>query len=122
MDARMEAVALIDDVDLQGVLADAAGDDHRSGDDAPGLLRIEDGVVAGLADGELYLLAAAHRVLWVGTLDEIVAEALARSQFRLALGAADSAFRVAAPTNEIERMTLVWDLEGAEPATGLSLA
>jgi hypothetical protein len=75
-----------------------------------------------LADGELYLLAAAHRVLWVGTLDEIVAEALARSQFRLALGAADSAFRVAAPTNEIERMTLVWDLEGAEPATGLSLA
>lgn len=75
-----------------------------------------------LADAELYLLAKAGRVLWVGIADEIIADAPTRSRFRTALADADSAFRIAAPVNDIERMTMAWDLEGASPATGLSLA
>jgi len=75
----------------------------------------------GLTGSGLYLLTAADRVLWVGTADEVIAEALTRARFRVALGAADAAFRMDAPAGEIERMTIAWDLEGAEPA-GLRLA
>ena len=39
-----------------------------------------------------------------------------------ALEAADRAFLVAVDDNEVEQMTVVWDLEGAEPVTGLSAA
>jgi hypothetical protein len=75
-----------------------------------------------LSEADLHLLAAAGRVLWVGTADQIIADAAMRSAFRTALAEADAAFRIAAPEAEIERMTLAWDLEGAEPVLGVSLA
>lgn len=74
-----------------------------------------------LTGDHLYLLTTGERVLWVGTADEVIAEALTRARFRVALGAADAAFRMDAPLGEIERMTIAWDLEGAEPVLGLRL-
>ncbi|HWA19250.1 MAG TPA: hypothetical protein VG757_09645 [Devosia sp.] len=76
----------------------------------------------GLASGDLYLLALGGNVLWVGNANDVVNDAQSRSRFRLALDCADRAFTVDAPPDDLTRMTLVWDLEGAEPVTGLSAA
>jgi hypothetical protein len=74
-------------------------------------------------DGDdLYMLASGRRVLWVGGAAEVIGEAASRAHFRLALRNADSAFRVSSPANATERMTIAWDLDGAEPVFGLSLA
>lgn len=69
----------------------------------------------------LYLLARGADVLWVGTAAEVIAEAARRAAFRTALRVANAAFHVALPQGEIERMTIAWDLEGAEPLVGLRL-
>jgi len=74
-----------------------------------------------LDSDDLYMLARGGDVLWVGTADEVVADAARRAAFRTALRVANAAFRLAAPTDEINRMTLAWDLEGAEPLVGLRL-
>ena len=68
---------------------------------------------------DLYLLARGADVLWVGTEAEIIGDAAQRAAFRAALRIANAAFRVAAPAVEIDRVTMAWDLEEAEPATGL---
>ena len=70
---------------------------------------------------DVYLLARGSHVLWVGTAAEVIGDATRRAHFRLALREAKSAFRIAAPGNEIDRMTLAWDLEGGEPVLGLRL-
>ncbi|MDR3474871.1 MAG: hypothetical protein P4M09_24740 [Devosia sp.] len=74
-----------------------------------------------LESEELYLLARGSDVLWVGTAPEVIGDAARRTAFRTALRVANAAFRIAAPTTEIERLTMAWDLEGAEPVLGLSL-
>ena len=76
----------------------------------------------GLASGDLYLLALGGNVLWVGTAHDVINDAPSRSRFRLALETADRAFTVEADADDLARMTLVWDLEGAEPVSGLSAA
>ena len=63
----------------------------------------------------LYLVAKGSHVLWVGSADDLVADPMSRSRFRLALDLGDRAFRLAAPPPETERWTTIWDLEGAEP-------
>jgi hypothetical protein len=75
-----------------------------------------------LSGTQLYLLAAHNRVLWVGTAAEVVGDASCRARFRTALSVADVAFEIAAPEGEIDRLTMAWDLEVAEPILGLSLA
>jgi hypothetical protein len=70
----------------------------------------------------LYLLARGGVPMWVGTAHDVIHDAASRSRFRLALAAADRAFVVATDADELGRMTTVWDLEGAEPVTGLSAA
>lgn len=70
----------------------------------------------------LYMLARGTLPLWVGSADDVIHDAASRARFRLALAAADRAFAVEADADEIGRMTVVWDLEGAEPVTGLSAA
>lgn len=72
--------------------------------------------------GGLYLLARGGVPMWVGAGDDVVQDAQSRSRFRLALEAADRVFHVEEDGNEFARMTMVWDLEGAEPATGLNAA
>jgi hypothetical protein len=75
-----------------------------------------------LGPGEIYLLALGGRALWVGSADEIVEDPHSRARFRLALDCADRAFRVEAGADPLERMTVVWDLEGSEPASARSAA
>lgn len=70
----------------------------------------------------LYMLARGTVPVWVGSADDVINDAQSRSRFRLALEAADRAFIVDSATDELSRMTTVWDLEGAEPVTGLSAA
>jgi len=73
------------------------------------------------SDG-LYLLARGQDVLWVGTESEVVGDAARRAAFRTALRVANAAFRIAPPDTEIDRMTMAWDLESAEPAGAVRLA
>lgn len=75
-----------------------------------------------LTTSGLYLLARGTVPMWVGTADDVINDAQSRARFRLALEAADRAFLVESPGDELSRMTTVWDLEGAEPVTGLSAA
>lgn len=70
----------------------------------------------------LYLLARGGVPMWVGSAHDIIHDAPSRARFRLALAAADRAFRVEVEDDEVTRGTTVWDLEGAEPVTGLSAA
>jgi hypothetical protein len=71
---------------------------------------------------ELYLVALGHHVLWAGAASDLVEDAVSRARFRLAMDCADRAFRVEASPDAVERLTVVWDLEGAEPVLGLSAA
>jgi hypothetical protein len=75
-----------------------------------------------LTTSGLYLLARGTMPMWVGTAADVINDAPSRARFRLALEAADRAFLVDADADELSRMTIVWDLEGAEPVTGLSAA
>jgi hypothetical protein len=61
-------------------------------------------------------------VLWVGAAADLVADPVSRARFRLAMDCADRVFHVEAQANEVERLTIIWDLEAAEPAIGLSAA
>ena len=74
-----------------------------------------------LAGPDLYLLAGGGSVLWVGTAVDLIADAVSRARFRLALNLADQAFSLPHPDSDVDRMTIAWDLEGAEPVSGLSL-
>jgi len=70
-----------------------------------------------LVPGNLYVVASGALVLWVGSIDDIVNDQQSRARFRLAMDCADRVFHLAAPADEVARMTLIWDLEGAEPET-----
>ena len=75
-----------------------------------------------LQTDSLYLLARGTVPMWVGSAHDVIHDAQSRSRFRLALEAADRAFVVDAGADELSRMTIIWDLEGAEPVSGLSAA
>ncbi|HEY4199026.1 MAG TPA: hypothetical protein VGM83_00550 [Devosiaceae bacterium] len=75
-----------------------------------------------LHSGELYVVANGDMVLWVGSDADIINDQSSRARFRLAIDCADRVFSLDAPSDEVARMTLVWDLEGAEPLNGLSAA
>jgi hypothetical protein len=75
-----------------------------------------------LTTSGLYLLARGTVPVWVGSADDVINDAPSRARFRLALEAADRAFLVDVEEDEVGRMTTIWDLEGAEPVTGLSAA
>lgn len=69
---------------------------------------------------QLYLLALGPMPLWAGAASDVVADPESRARLRLALDCADRVYAIPAGTDPVERMTLVWDLEGAEPVTGLA--
>jgi len=71
-----------------------------------------------LSNSDVCLIAKGTTVLWVGSANEIVADQSSRARFRLALDCADRAFSFPAPADEVTRMTLIWDLEGAGPVNG----
>jgi hypothetical protein len=68
-----------------------------------------------MADSELYLIAKGSHVLWVGSTDELVGDPMSRSRFRLALDCADRVFHLVSPGAPAERLSTIWDLEGAVP-------
>lgn len=75
-----------------------------------------------LHDGELYLIASGSHALWAGSADDIVKDADSRARFRLAMDCADRAFLVDTSGDDVERLTTIWDLEGAEPVNGVVAA
>ena len=75
-----------------------------------------------MADADLYLIAKGNHVLWVGSTGELVGDPMSRTRFRLALDCADRVFRLMSPGTAAERMSTIWDLEGAEPAQGMQAA
>lgn len=75
-----------------------------------------------LRDNDLFLVARGQLPLWAGCADDVIHDADSRARFRLALGCADRVFHVDAGGDDVERLTAVWDLEGAEPVLGLSAA
>lgn len=82
-------------------------------------LRLEDFRFSG---DELYLIALGPHVLWAGGGADLIEDPVSRARFRLAMDCADRVFRVEATPDAIERLTMLWDLEGAEPVLGLSAA
>jgi hypothetical protein len=81
--------------------------------------RLED---FSLRTGELYLIARGTLVLWAGSGEDVIGDPQSRARFRLALATADRVFHVETGDDDLERMTVVWDLEGGTPVTGLSAA
>lgn len=75
-----------------------------------------------LSTSGLFMLARGTVPMWVGSAHDVIHDPQSRSRFRLALETADRAFAVEAAEDELSRMTTVWDLEGAEPVSGLSAA
>ena len=75
-----------------------------------------------MADADLYLIAKGNHVLWVGSTGELVGDPISRTRFRLALDCADRVFRLLTPSAAAERLTTIWDLEGAEPVSGAQAA
>jgi hypothetical protein len=60
--------------------------------------------------------------MWAGGAADLVDDPVSRARFRLAMDCADRVFHVEASADQIERLTVVWDLEGAEPVLGLHVA
>jgi len=75
-----------------------------------------------LTSAGLHMLARGNVPIWVGAAHDVIHDPASRARFRLALEAADRAFSVEAADDELSRMTVVWDLEGAEPVASLSAA
>ena len=75
-----------------------------------------------MGDADLYVIAKGGHVLWVGSTSELVGDPMSRSRFRLALDCADRVFRLLSPGAAAERLSTIWDLEGAEPMTGAQAA
>jgi len=70
----------------------------------------------------LHMLARGTVPMWVGSAHDVIHDAQSRARFRLALAAADRAFAVEGSADALSQATIVWDLEGAEPVSGLSAA
>lgn len=75
-----------------------------------------------MTDADLYVIAKGNHVLWVGSTGELVGDPMSRSRFRLALDCATNVFRLLTPGAAGERLTTIWDLEGAEPMHGMQAA
>lgn len=81
--------------------------------------RLEDFLLRG---NELYLIARGTLVLWAGSASDVIGDPQSRARFRLALTCADRVFHVESSADDVERMTVIWDLEGATPVNGLNAA
>lgn len=75
-----------------------------------------------MGEAELYVIAKGSHVLWVGSTADLVSDPMSRTRFRLALDCADRVFRLVSPAADSERLSTIWDLEGAEPMAGAQAA
>lgn len=75
-----------------------------------------------LSDQQLHLVTLGTQVLWAGSARDVVQDAQSRARFRLALDCADRAYLAGDCTDEIDRLTMIWDLEGAQPSSDSAAA
>lgn len=75
-----------------------------------------------MTERDLYLIAKGGNTLWVGSTNDLVVDPLSRTRFRLALDCGDRVFRVISQGMDAERLSTIWDLEGAEPMAGAQAA
>ena len=75
-----------------------------------------------MTETDLYVIAKGGHALWVGSTVDLVGDPVSRSRFRLALDCADRVLGLVSPGAESERLSTIWDLEGAEPMQSLSAA
>lgn len=70
-----------------------------------------------VADDCICLLTAisegGEKVVWSGTAQTLIAEPASRNLYRAALKRASSGYSMRAPIDEVDRMTILWDLESA---------
>lgn len=76
-------------------------------------LRVENLGSFGMSETGLYLLVKGHNVLWVGSTQDLVADPMSRTRFRLALDCATNVFSLDC---QDDRLSTIWDLEQAMPA------
>jgi hypothetical protein len=69
-----------------------------------------------MAEADLYVIAKGSHILWVGSTQDLVAEPMSRTRFRLALDCATQVLRLKSPE---DRLAAVWDLEQAVPTPAL---
>lgn len=67
-----------------------------------------------MEDTCLYLIAKGSHVLWVGSTQDLVADPMSRTRFRLALDCATDVYSLPAPEH---RLAMISDLEQAAPAS-----
>lgn len=85
----------------------------RSGRDYP--LLPQDVASFAMDAGNLYLIAKFGHPLWVGSSEDLVADAMSRVQFRLALASATEVYRL--ESRDTSLLTIC-DLQDAVPAMG----
>ncbi|HUV32299.1 MAG TPA: hypothetical protein VMW31_01905 [Devosiaceae bacterium] len=70
-----------------------------------------------VAEGTICILTAmteaGEAVVWSGTAQALIADASSRSLLRAALPRAAAAYFMPAPRDEIDLMTILWDLDSA---------
>lgn len=92
----------------------------RSGQDYRLLAeKLDSFVVSG---SDLYLIVHGDSVGWVGSEQDLIHDQQSRSRFLLAMQGATAVYRLPAPKDDVARMTVTWDLEGAAPLGILSAA
>jgi hypothetical protein len=109
-----EVVPILDRKLMQAVVGRAANWRGRSGRSY--LLTLDCLEHFVLSTEALSVIARGNLILWVGSATDVINDSESRARFRLAVSRADCVFTVTAPSGELERATLIWDLEGAEPA------
>lgn len=83
--------------------------------------RVE-GAQTALVPARLYLLSAAGVIRWVGTAGDLIADQFSRTRFRQLTASGAELLSMAAPEDDLGRMTLAWDLEGTSRFTGRDAA
>lgn len=78
----------------------------------------EGGMDFHMAGDQVYVLEDAGVATWVGTADDIVADAGQRAAFRNASGPGTHAFRLDAQLTEDDRAIAAWDISRGRLATG----
>jgi hypothetical protein len=75
----------------------------------PAELHVDDGTICILTA----MTEAGETVVWSGTAQSLIADASSRGLFRAALPRAAGAYTMPAPRDEIDLVTILWDLDSA---------
>jgi len=76
-------------------------------------LRVESLDTFAMAESSLYVIAKGSNILWAGATQDLVADPVSRTRFRLALDCASHVFSLDPPE---DRLSVLWDIEQALPA------